>query len=103
MSWAEQAVKSILQQCYGNPETVTDELVELILKPGLQPGAARVFLDFISYSGGPLPEELLQIVPCPVSILWGTTLAASKEPRALPQGGRMLMALGARVMLFKGP
>eukprot|EP00884_Botryococcus_braunii_P007381 jgi/Botrbrau1/16644/Bobra.0068s0061.1 len=66
-----QTVRSILQQCYGDPETVTDDLVEVILKPGLQPGAARVFLDFISYSGGPLPEELLQSVSCPVSILWG--------------------------------
>jgi pimeloyl-ACP methyl ester carboxylesterase len=31
----------------------------------------EVFLDFISYSGGPLPEELLPRVACPVSILWG--------------------------------
>lgn len=30
---------------------VTDELVECILSPGLQPGAVDVFLDFISYSG----------------------------------------------------
>jgi pimeloyl-ACP methyl ester carboxylesterase len=28
-------------------------------------------LDFVSYSGGPLPEELLPQVKCPVSILWG--------------------------------
>lgn len=37
----------------------------------MQPGAAEVFLDFVSYSGGPLPEELLPQVTCPVSILWG--------------------------------
>jgi hypothetical protein len=30
---------------------VTDELVECILRPGLEPGALDVFLDFISYSG----------------------------------------------------
>ena len=30
-----------------------------------------MFLDFISYSGGPLPEDLLRDAPCPVSILWG--------------------------------
>lgn len=28
-----------------------------VLKPGLDPGAARVFLEFLSYSSGPLPEE----------------------------------------------
>jgi hypothetical protein len=27
--------------------------VQAILRPGLQPGAVDVFLDFISYSGGP--------------------------------------------------
>ena len=40
--------------------------------PGaIQPGAVEVFLDFISYSGGPLPEELLPQISSPVSILWG--------------------------------
>lgn len=38
---------------------MTDELVQIILSPGLEPGAAEVFLEFICYSGGPLPEELL--------------------------------------------
>lgn len=38
---------------------MTDELVQAILLPGLEPGAADVFLEFICYSGGPLPEELL--------------------------------------------
>lgn len=52
-----QAIKNILSQAYASP--VDDEIAEIILKPGLLPGAADVFLDFISYSGGPLPEELL--------------------------------------------
>lgn len=46
-------------QCYYDTSKVTDELVEKILLPGLEPGALDVFLDFICYSGGPLPEELL--------------------------------------------
>lgn len=68
-----ETVKNILKEAYGDPATVTDELVECILKPGLQPGAAEVFLDFISYSGGPLPEELLPAMPSevPVRIMWG--------------------------------
>lgn len=33
--------------------------MQIILSPGLEPGAAEVFLEFICYSGGPLPEELL--------------------------------------------
>lgn len=31
-----QAIKSVLQECYGNKEAVTDELVDCILKPGLE-------------------------------------------------------------------
>jgi len=57
-----QSVKNVLRQCYGDKDAVTDELVDCILKPGLQPGAVDVFLDFISYSGGPLPEELIEQV-----------------------------------------
>ena len=38
---------------------MTEELVQSILRPGLEPGAVDVFLEFICYSGGPLPEELL--------------------------------------------
>eukprot|EP00960_Hanusia_phi_P030143 748402-Hanusia_phi.AAC.2 len=33
--------------------------LQVILNPGKTPNAPRVFLDFISYSAGPLPEELL--------------------------------------------
>ncbi|KAK9821095.1 hypothetical protein WJX81_001836 [Elliptochloris bilobata] len=65
-------VKSILQQCYGDKSAVTDELVDDILQPGLLPGAAAVFLDFVTYSSGPLPEDLLpKVSGIPVSILWG--------------------------------
>ncbi|KAK9868847.1 hypothetical protein WJX84_007219 [Apatococcus fuscideae] len=66
-----QTVKNVLAECYGDKSIVTDELVDYILTPGLEPGAVRVFLDFISYSGGPLPEELLDECKRPVSILWG--------------------------------
>ena len=67
-------IKTILNQAYGYERTslsVDDETVRLILEPGLRPGAVEVFLDFISYSGGPLPEELLPQVTCPVRFLWG--------------------------------
>ncbi|CAN6476671.1 unnamed protein product [Victoria cruziana] len=57
--------------CYYDKSKVTDELIQKILLPGLEPGAAEVFLEFICYSGGPLPEELLGQVQCPVLIGWG--------------------------------
>ncbi|XP_021644466.1 uncharacterized protein LOC110638273 isoform X1 [Hevea brasiliensis] len=57
--------------CYHDTAQVTQELVQKILLPGLEPGAVDVFLDFICYSEGPLPEELLPQVKCPVLIAWG--------------------------------
>ena len=66
-----QGVGNVLRQCYHDASAVTDELVECILRPGLEPNAVRVFLDFISYSSGPLPEEQLAACPVPTSILWG--------------------------------
>ncbi|KAJ0084196.1 hypothetical protein Patl1_30000 [Pistacia atlantica] len=65
------SIRSILCQCYNDTSQVTEELVQKILQPGLEPGAANVFLEFICYSGGPLPEELLPQVKCPVLIAWG--------------------------------
>lgn len=47
-------MRNVLLEAYGRKEAVTDELVDVILKPGLQPGAVDVFLDFISFSEGPV-------------------------------------------------
>ncbi|XP_073053525.1 uncharacterized protein [Primulina eburnea] len=66
-----ESVKNILRQCYYDTSQVTDELVQIILDPGREPGAVDVFLEFICYSDGPLPEELLPQVKCPVLIAWG--------------------------------
>ena len=35
---------------------ITDELLDVLLKPAADEGAADVFISFISYSQGPLPE-----------------------------------------------
>ncbi len=67
-----KTVRKILQKAYINPEIVTDELVDLLMAPAADPGAADVFLAFTRYSYGPLPEDLLERLSCPVLILWGT-------------------------------
>ena len=54
-----RALANVLKEAYADKAAVDDDLVDRILQPGLQPGAAEVFLDFISYSTGPLPEDLL--------------------------------------------
>jgi pimeloyl-ACP methyl ester carboxylesterase len=67
-----KVIRKILLQAYAKPAAVTDELVDLLLQPALDAGAADVFLAFTGYSQGPLAEDLLPQVSCPVLILWGT-------------------------------
>ena len=67
-----KVVSRILEPAYGRSEAVTDELVDLLMAPAFDPGAADVFLAFTRYSQGPLPEELLERLPCPALMLWGT-------------------------------
>lgn len=66
-----RALRRILQQAYGRREAVTEELVQLLLEPARLPGAVDVFLAFIQYSQGPLPQDLLPQTACPVWIAWG--------------------------------
>jgi pimeloyl-ACP methyl ester carboxylesterase len=65
-------VRKVLLQAYRRSEAVTDELVEMLLKPSREEGAIAVFLAFTGYSGGPLPEDLLPRLPCTALLLWGT-------------------------------
>lgn len=67
-----KTIRNILLQAYPHPEAVTDELVEMLLTPAQDQGAAQVFVAFTNYSQGPLAEDLLPHLSCPVLILWGT-------------------------------
>jgi pimeloyl-ACP methyl ester carboxylesterase len=83
-------VRKILLKAYANAEAVTDELVDLLLAPARDVGAVEVFLAFTGYSQGPLPEDLLEVLPCPAIILWGEEdpwepIALGKEFANFPQ------------------
>ena len=67
-----KTVRKVLLQAYQRQEAVTDELVEILLKPAQDEGAVDVFSAFTRYSQGPLPEDLLPKLPCPALLLWGT-------------------------------
>lgn len=66
-------VKQILREPYHDPEQVTDELVEVLLRPLLMEGSADVLFDSLSYSAGPLPEQLLAdpALKVPVWVCYG--------------------------------
>jgi pimeloyl-ACP methyl ester carboxylesterase len=66
-----QVIRRILQQAYARREAITDDLVQMLYKPSQDPGAAQVFLAFVRYSDGPLLEDLLPQVTCPVLLVWG--------------------------------
>ncbi|MEL7011086.1 MAG: alpha/beta fold hydrolase, partial [Cyanobacteria bacterium J06588_4] len=67
-----KVVRNILLQAYRRPEAVNDELIDILMQPAQDPGAADVFLAFTRYSQGPLPEDLLPRLTCPTVLLWGT-------------------------------
>lgn len=66
-----QVIRRILQQAYARRSAITDDLVQTLYKPSQDPGAAQVFLAFVRYSDGPLLEDLLPQMTCPVLLVWG--------------------------------
>ncbi|BAZ05928.1 alpha/beta fold hydrolase [Calothrix sp. NIES-3974] len=76
-------VRKVLLQAYKDRSAVTDELVEILIQPARDVGAAEVFLAFTAYSTGPLAEDLLPQLPCPGIIIWGS--ADPWEPIELGQ------------------
>ena len=66
-----RAIRQILSQAYIDKSAITDELVEILLKPAQNPNAVDVFMAFVRYSQGPRPEDLLAILPCEAIVLWG--------------------------------
>ncbi|MFM2302838.1 MAG: hypothetical protein RLZZ135_241 [Cyanobacteriota bacterium] len=81
-----QVVRKILLQAYCRSTAVTEELIDILMAPASDPGAAHVFLTFTAYSWGPLPEDLLPQLSCPAIAIWGA--ADPWEPIDL---GRQLM------------
>jgi pimeloyl-ACP methyl ester carboxylesterase len=93
-----QVVRKILLQAYHRPEAVTEELIDILMAPAADPGAADVFLKFTAYSWGPLPEDLLPQLTCPAIAIWGA--ADPWEPIAL---GRELMDVPSIDKFFEIP
>jgi pimeloyl-ACP methyl ester carboxylesterase len=81
-----KVVRNILLQAYHRPEAVSEELIDILMAPAADQGAADVFLKFTAYSWGPLPEDLLPQLTCPAIAIWGA--ADPWEPIAM---GRDLM------------
>jgi pimeloyl-ACP methyl ester carboxylesterase len=64
-------IRNTLRQVYGNPATITDELVEIIYDPACDRKAQKVFASILSAPPGPRLGELLPYIHQPLLVLWG--------------------------------
>jgi pimeloyl-ACP methyl ester carboxylesterase len=64
-------IRRTLQQVYLDKSVITDQLVEDIRRPALDPGAPRVFASVFKSRQGENVDVLLQKMSCPLLMLWG--------------------------------
>jgi len=64
-------IRGSLQQVYRNKDAITDELVEMLHRPALDPGAQKVFAAIVTAPPGPKPTDLLPHIKQPLLVLWG--------------------------------
>ncbi|MFN3359811.1 MAG: alpha/beta fold hydrolase [Pseudanabaenaceae cyanobacterium] len=67
----KQRIRETLAQVYGNKAAITEELVEILHTPSLDPGARTVFSRVLTAPPGPHPAELLPDLQVPLLVLWG--------------------------------
>ncbi len=92
-----QRIRNTLKQVYGNPEAITDELVEILYQPACDPNAQKVFAQILSAPPGPRISELLPQIQAPMLVLWGET-----DPWTPVKGGEIFQAWGeSHPVVFK--
>jgi pimeloyl-ACP methyl ester carboxylesterase len=64
-------IRRVLLQAYPSGAHVDEQLVQLLLKPALQPGASEAFRGFINLFNDRIAPELLAELTTPVTMLWG--------------------------------
>jgi pimeloyl-ACP methyl ester carboxylesterase len=64
-------IRQVLLKAYPSGSNVDDELVNLLLRPALEPGASEAFRGFINLFKDRLAPDLLQTIRTPVAMLWG--------------------------------
>jgi len=82
-------IKNTLKQVYGNPEAITEELVEILYRPSCDPQAQRVFTRILAAPPGPRIADLLPQVKAPLLVIWGET-----DPWTPVKGGKIFQAWG---------
>ncbi|MBD1907359.1 alpha/beta fold hydrolase [Funiculus sociatus GB2-A5] len=92
-------LRRTLRQVYKDPETITDELVDMLYDPSCDTGAQQVFASILTAPPGPSPSELLPKVQHPLLVLWGendpwTPIKAAEIYRKLGETGQPVEVVG---------
>lgn len=64
-------LKRVLLEAYENADAVDDDLIRILGQPAHTEGALDVFLSFIMYDDGPIPEDFLPVLSQPSLVIWG--------------------------------
>lgn len=65
------ALRRVLASAYSVHSAIDDDLVRILGEPARTDGALDVFLSFITYDTGPIPEDFLPDLGQPSLVLWG--------------------------------
>lgn len=64
-------LRNVLCEAYAVTDCIDDQLIDILGTPAYTPGALDVFLAFIMYDTGPIPEDFLPLLTQPSLIIWG--------------------------------
>jgi pimeloyl-ACP methyl ester carboxylesterase len=64
-------IQRVLKAAYPSGNNIDDELVQLLLKPALEPGASESFRGFINLFNDQIAPDLLKDLRTPVEMIWG--------------------------------
>lgn len=64
-------IRGSLRQVYRNREAITEELIDMLHQPALEPGAQKVFASIMTAPPGPRPTDLLPLIQKPLMVIWG--------------------------------
>lgn len=64
-------LRKVLESAYAVHGALDDTLLSILGKPAFTHGALEVFLSFIMYDDGPIPEDFLPVLTQPSLVIWG--------------------------------
>jgi pimeloyl-ACP methyl ester carboxylesterase len=64
-------IRRVLKSAYPSGANIDDQLIQLLLKPAMEPGASESFRGFINLFDDRIAPDLLKGLTTPVEMIWG--------------------------------